>query len=1112
MNTNTNRIFEHLNLFSIDYYKQQQQQQQYDELKMTMMSDQHDKILQSNIKDEKHDHHVDNYFKSSLNSTDNIDQPLLIVLDEDDVNSSEENDQCNILTHKLKNEEQKIDIPNQDLSTVKQSLKNFRRPRKSRLFPSLNTHHHTSNKFIRTVVINTSFMRQTHRPKLFARRKNPSSLNMSTNLNQKILSPDDNSTVLSSTDSILSNISFDNISDILTVSRMGSIYYCLEDLHMKVFSSLCTLDEFTNLLSQPDLVHIKQVTLSEKISIEQQIPLLKKYNENRYRLISINSSDNLLKLKQLLLTMRTFDENEKQQREKRIDQIIDEMRSYKRTPTLVLLKDKVSHSPMTTKRLSSDDEDDDDEEEPRERLKIVTKKQKSNETPPLAPAQFGIFIQCNGPVSCNIFSTNETVSSATTTTSAETTTTTTTVAKTDSEIISKSTIIKKQNENTQIYFDKFSQHLSKFNLSNEQSTVGNRTDSQSPTDCTHNNKVCSSNMPIKRRILNSYTNESTTTTTVHVSPSFVNHSRCLYRSKSLGYNTQSEKNRLHRSSSLPSIRIHLKENFSTKKSLSKDQSSKLNMNSKSEPIDLTDGSYSMPMIVNVEENVEFNNQRHKVNSKKLPYSNKQKSSQVTPPSESESRPPSTVSSRSTSHESDPSILTKPIPIHPPISSSYRASPYGVYQQESYTYRDSSQNMSHPSSISSQSYHHPNNPMNNGNPYPYSFPSSTQYSVIKKPRESPLYDTRPNSVAPNHPPSSTNPNLSSAVPMPIVRKPNYYHQLTPEQQASIKMQTSPPASAPCRLPCCYQSPNIQQHLMDKPASNERTIYRQYTNVPTPASQTFKRDPSQRTDMLNSSSSMNRKQRRIESIPPLSTTPYQQYPPAKSYFAPPPPPLSSSSSASHWPSPSPVPSNPNIKPSIRYPYPPPPNTPMNGMARKMEPYPQPRRPTPMQSRAPPPVSTPVVVQNSSTLISPPNTPHELPLPNIRTRSIDLQRAIIERGYCDMDKLPKLVVRHTKTYSNRTVDTMGQLFPTWFNEPDYRCIHCFRCDLVFTPQQFMTHVDDELAQTEQPTSMTSIQLLTSEKMSEYKVGLWNQFCTNLTIYAREGRIGGFSTNRNQ
>ena len=153
-------------------------------------------------------------------------------------------------------------------------------------------------------------MRQTNRPKLFARRKNhSSSLNMSTNLNTKTHSPDDNSTGLSSNDSILSNISFDNISDILTVSRMGSIFYCLEDLHMKVFSPLCTLDEFINLISQPELIHIKQVTLSEKISIEQQIPSLKKYNENRYRLISINSSDYLLKLKQLLLTMKTLGKN-----------------------------------------------------------------------------------------------------------------------------------------------------------------------------------------------------------------------------------------------------------------------------------------------------------------------------------------------------------------------------------------------------------------------------------------------------------------------------------------------------------------------------------------------------------------------------------------------------------------------------------------------------------------------------------------------------------------------------------------------------------------------------------------------------------------------------------
>ncbi len=44
MNTNTNRTLEHLNIFSIDYYKkQQQQQQQYDEINMNIMSDQHGK-------------------------------------------------------------------------------------------------------------------------------------------------------------------------------------------------------------------------------------------------------------------------------------------------------------------------------------------------------------------------------------------------------------------------------------------------------------------------------------------------------------------------------------------------------------------------------------------------------------------------------------------------------------------------------------------------------------------------------------------------------------------------------------------------------------------------------------------------------------------------------------------------------------------------------------------------------------------------------------------------------------------------------------------------------------------------------------------------------------
>ncbi len=587
---------------------------------------------------------------------------------------------------------------------------------------------------------------------------------------------------------------------------------------------------------------------------------------------------------------------------------------------------------------------------------------------------------------------------------------------------------------------------------------------------------------MKRRILNLYnsdTSDSSCPTPVHTSTLSINHSRYLYRSKSVTYNNQENKILPRRSSSLPSIKFHIKEKFP-----STENTSKLNNKSKTEPIDLTDESYSMPMIVNVEENVELANQRQKIKSKKTNFTNKQNQSEINAPSDPEPRKPSAVISRPISHVTNPSVLTKPIPTHHPSLPSYRTTPYVVYHQESYTYRDPSQNIPPPSSVS-HAYLHSTTIPNNSNLYAYPFSSATQYPISKNSNETSVpkcYDTRPNSIAPNHLPSSSssnnNNNSPSSVVMPIVRKPNYYHQLTPEQQASIKTQASPPsASTQCRLPCCYQPSTMQQqHSTEKSIQNERLMYRPY-NVPPSSPRTLKRDPSQTPDIRNSSPSITRKQRRIDSI-----SPYPPYPSTKSYFAPPPLPPSSSS---HWSSLSPSTSNPNLKPSIRYPYPPPPNTLTNGMVRKIDPYTlQPRRPTPVQSR--PPLTTPVVAQNSSTLISPPNTPHELTLPNIRTRSIDLQRAIIDRGYCDMDKLSKLVVRHTKTYSNKTIDTMGQLFPTWFNEPDYRCIHCFRCDQVFTPQQFMTHVDDENMQNEQPISMTSIQLLTSEKMSEYKVGL--------------------------
>lgn len=616
----------------------------------------------------------------------------------------------------------------------------------------------------------------------------------------------------------------------------------------------------------------------------------------------------------------------------------------------------------------------------------------------------------------------------------------------------------------------------------------------SPTDCNQNNKFASSNMPIKRRILNSYATDSTTVSTAHAASASINSSRCLYRSKSLSSISTCKKDQSRRSTSVPPMAFH----FPSTRTLPIREAP--TSKSKSEPIDLTDGSYSMPMIVNVEENVDFNSQRQKINSKRTSLPNRPKASPIIPiPSNptTESRVPPPVISRSISHPSDSSPVTKPIPLHPQTPSSYRPSSYAGYHQDSYPYRDTNQTTAQSSSIPSHAYAHSNN---NGNPYPYPYPTSAQYQSIKKSRDSfsslPAsavsnpFDNRSNSVGSMHPSPSPNPNSASNVVMPIVRKPNYYHQLTPEQQASIKMQSSPPTATPCRLPCCYQPhTNMSTHSSDKSFVEERTIYRHYASAQTPQVQTFKREPSQTPDIANSPSSLNRKQRRIEPIPPTSSTPYPYYPQAKSYFVPPQPP-SQSPSTSHWPPPPTPPSNANVKPSIRYPYPPPSATPMNGMPRKMEPYPQPRRPTPAPSRAPapplPPTSAPVVVQNSSTLISPPNTPHELTLPNIRTRSVDLQRAIAERGYCDVDKLPKLVVRHTKIYPTRSVDTMGQLFPTWFNEPDYRCIHCFRCDQVFTPQQFMTHVDDEVAQNEQPSSMTSIQLLTSEKMSEYKVGL--------------------------
>jgi hypothetical protein len=241
-------------------------------------------------------------------SMDIIDEPLLIVLDEDDYDEYENFDSITTTTTSLNHTEEQTKI---EVKNLIESL-SIESNTKSKNFPYSSKSSEKSNKSLRTIVIDTSFVQHSRRTKSISKRKN-----MSTSNNVSI-------------DSVLSCISFDNVSNILTVSRMGSIYYCVEDLYIKIFSSLCTLDEFTNLLLKPQIIIVKQVTLSEKISIEQQSPKLKQFSQVRYRLISIDSSDYLIKLKQLLLINKN---------NVHIEKIIDEMRSYKQTSTS-LLQDK----------------------------------------------------------------------------------------------------------------------------------------------------------------------------------------------------------------------------------------------------------------------------------------------------------------------------------------------------------------------------------------------------------------------------------------------------------------------------------------------------------------------------------------------------------------------------------------------------------------------------------------------------------------------------------------------------------------------------------------------------------------------------------------------------
>ncbi|CAF4080163.1 unnamed protein product [Rotaria magnacalcarata] len=240
---------------------------------------------------------------------------------------------------------------------------------------------------------------------------------------------------------------------------------------------------------------------------------------------------------------------------------------------------------------------------------------------------------------------------------------------------------------------------------------------------------------------------------------------------------------------------------------------------------------------------------------------------------------------------------------------------------------------------------------------------------------------------------------------------------------------------CNMPCCYPPSPCNKTAMQKSTSpNEKTTYSHYITATVIQPQTVK--PS------NLAALMNRKQRQFQLRP---------YPLLKS-----------------------APSRLPIHPQSAF---------TNEMQNKTNAYHS---------------IPPTVVQNLSTIISPPNTPNDFVPSTAHQNNFDIKQAIGQHGQCNMDEIPKVVIRHTKIYSNKNVDSMGQLFPTWFREPDYRCIHCFTCDQVFTPQQFMTHVDDEQMANIKPINMTSIQLLTSEKLSEFKVELWNDFCINLSNYA--------------
>ncbi|CAF1303481.1 unnamed protein product, partial [Didymodactylos carnosus] len=120
--------------------------------------------------------------------------------------------------------------------------------------------------------------------------------------NEHQLLNDDQSTTNKKLSDCITNLPFDE-QNILTINRNGSLFYCIEDLYYKSFSPLCTCDEYIKLLScfplssRNSIIH--HVTLTEKMALDS-LKSIKKFNDIKYRLISIGYNDFLQKLLTLL--------------------------------------------------------------------------------------------------------------------------------------------------------------------------------------------------------------------------------------------------------------------------------------------------------------------------------------------------------------------------------------------------------------------------------------------------------------------------------------------------------------------------------------------------------------------------------------------------------------------------------------------------------------------------------------------------------------------------------------------------------------------------------------------------------------------------------------------